>query len=81
LNYELHLSAQQDAEVKEYILADLMDAYGDIVKKIAFTYVKDINLAEDIAQDVFVNCYHHLDSFKQHSSYRTWIYRIAVNRS
>jgi RNA polymerase sigma-70 factor, ECF subfamily len=81
LNYELHLSAQQDAETKEGTLADLMDAYGDMVKKIAFTYVKDLNLAEDIAQDVFVNCYHHLDSFKQHSSYRTWIYRIAVNRS
>ncbi len=37
--------------------------------------------AEDIAQDVFVEVYQKLDSFKGHSSLSTWIYRIAVNKS
>ncbi len=59
---------------------ELMDTYGDMVKKIAYTYVKDMNLAEDIAQDVFVNCYNHLELFKENSSHKTWLYRIAVNR-
>ena len=66
---------------KEKILTQLMDDYGDMVKKLAYTYVKDMNLAEDITQDVFINCYHNLHIFKENSSYKTWIYRITVNRS
>lgn len=44
-----------------------------------FGYVKDRHAAEDIAQEVFVRVYDHLDSFRQDSSYRTWIMRIAIN--
>ncbi len=66
---------------RDETIVHLMDEYGDMVKKLAFTYVKDISLAEDIAQDVFISCYHHLHQFEKQSSYKTWIYRITVNRS
>ena len=35
--------------------------------------------AEELAQEVFVNVYRGLDSFRGESSLRTWIYRIALN--
>lgn len=36
---------------------------------------------EDLVQDVFVKAYRVLHGFKGNSSFYTWIYRIAVNRT
>lgn len=35
--------------------------------------------ADDITQETFMSAYKSLARFKQHSSFYTWIYRIAVN--
>ena len=35
--------------------------------------------ADDLCQEAFLHAYKHLKSFKQRSSFYTWIYRIAVN--
>lgn len=34
---------------------------------------------EELAQDVFVKAYQHLDAFKRKSAFSTWLYRIAFN--
>lgn len=65
---------------KEEQLDSLMEEYGDMVIRLAYTYVKEKQLAEDIAQEVFINCYKSLDRFQGKSSYQTWIYRITVNK-
>lgn len=57
----------------------LMNEYGKSVVMLAFTFVKKEQLAEDIAQEVFIKCYEKLDTFRNESSYKTWIYRITVN--
>lgn len=58
----------------------LMKAYGNDVIRIAYTYLKQKQLAEDVAQDVFIKCYEKMDTFKHQSSYKTWLIRITVNR-
>ncbi|WP_242634603.1 sigma-70 family RNA polymerase sigma factor [Bacillus timonensis] len=65
---------------KEEKLKWLMDQYGQEVIMLAYTYVKDKQLAEDITQEVFIKCYEKLDSFRNESSYKTWIYRITINK-
>lgn len=65
---------------KESQLETIMEQYGDMVVRLAFTYVKQKQLAEDIAQEVFISCYQHLDAFRNQSSIKTWIYRITVNK-
>ncbi len=70
-----------DTDDKESAISYLIDAYGDMLKRLAFSYVKDINLTEDVIQDVFISCYNNLDSFNGESSYKTWLYRITINRS
>jgi RNA polymerase sigma-70 factor (ECF subfamily) len=37
--------------------------------------------ANDLVQDTFIKAYKSLRSFKRQSSFYTWIYRIAVNRT
>ncbi|WP_099354073.1 sigma-70 family RNA polymerase sigma factor [Fredinandcohnia onubensis] len=58
----------------------LMDEYGQNVIMLAYTYVNQKQLAEDIAQEVFIKCYEKLDSFRHESSYKTWLYRITINK-
>lgn len=64
----------------ELTLKSLMKEYGQSVLWLAYSYVKDKNLAEDITQDVFINCYEKLHTFREESSVKTWIYRITTNR-
>lgn len=63
------------------LLESLIDEYGTELKRLAFLYVKDKSLAEDILQEVFISCYQNLDSFRKDSSYKTWLIRITVNKS
>lgn len=39
----------------------------------------DSMLAKDLAQDVFIKVWEHLESFRNESNISTWIYRITVN--
>lgn len=36
-------------------------------------------MAEDIVQEAFVRAFVHLDTFRGHSNFYTWLYRIALN--
>lgn len=60
-------------------LNEIMDRYGTELSILAFSYVKDIEAAKDIVQNVFVKCYTHMDSFQGKSSLKTWLYRITIN--
>ncbi|WJV30059.1 sigma-70 family RNA polymerase sigma factor [Rossellomorea sp. AcN35-11] len=66
---------------KEDFLENAMNKYGKEVLYIAYSYVKDHSLAEDIAQEVFVRIYERMDSFRGDASLKTWIIRIAINQS
>ncbi|WP_062047576.1 sigma-70 family RNA polymerase sigma factor [Bacillus sp. JCM 19034] len=76
---------EQDAIVaptineREQMLDHLMDEYSDAIVHLVFTYVKDHATAEDLTQDIFIKCYQKLDQFNNHSSLKTWVYRVAIN--
>ncbi|MBB6452382.1 RNA polymerase sigma-70 factor (ECF subfamily) [Salirhabdus euzebyi] len=80
--YDSRIHEEMNCNVinKEEVLKWLMEEYGQHVIRLAYTYVKDKSLAEDVAQDVFVKCYQKLDDFRQESSYKSWLYRITVNK-
>jgi RNA polymerase sigma-70 factor (ECF subfamily) len=50
---------------------------ADLVRR----YVKDAQRAEDVAQEALVRAFEKLPSFRQGSTFRTWLYRIAINLS
>ncbi|WP_421378171.1 sigma-70 family RNA polymerase sigma factor [Bacillus salacetis] len=64
---------------KEETVEWLMNEYGRKVVRLAYTYLKQEEMAEDVAQEVFIKCYQKLDTFRHDSSYQTWIYTITVN--
>ncbi|MBD7938333.1 sigma-70 family RNA polymerase sigma factor [Cytobacillus sp. Sa5YUA1] len=58
-----------------------MDNYGEALTKLAFNYLKDWNLAEDVIQDVFIICYKHYDKLEEIHSLKAWLYRVTINKS
>ena len=79
-NKEIDLSLVRRAKKGDYRAFDLLVLkYQSRVIATAYKYVKERQLAEDIAQEAFIKSYKSIDSFREESSFYTWVYRITVN--
>jgi len=79
-NKEIDLSLVKRVKKGDYRAFDLLVIkYQSRVIATAFKYVKERQLAEDIAQEAFIKSYKSIDSFREESSFYTWVYRITVN--
>lgn len=56
-----------------------LDKYGQQVFALVARIVSCQEDAEELTQDVFLKAFRQLSSFKEESSFSTWIYRIAYN--
>lgn len=61
----------------ERIVAD----YGALISRIAMSYEADPSLREDLTQQIFLAVWQALPSFRHDSSLKTFIARVAQNRS
>jgi len=59
----------------------LVDTYQDRVYNTAMGIVQNAEDAEDVAQEVFIQVFRSIHSFKAESKLSTWIYRITTTRS
>lgn len=57
-----------------------MGAHGEKLMRLAYTYVKDRYIAEDIIRNVFLKAFKKQQQFNGKSSYETYLYRMTVNR-
>src|SRR5262245_17852870 len=60
---------------------DLVKGYQEASDATVYNMTSNHEDANDLAQDTFVKAWQALKSFKGDSSFYTWIYRIAVNRT
>ena len=65
----------------EIAFKELVENYKKQVINTCFGMVHNLNDAEDIAQDVFIEVFRSIHNFRADSKISTWLYRIAVNRS
>ncbi len=59
----------------------LVDKYQDKVQNTCWGFVKSSTEAEDLTQEVFIEIYESIHTFKFDSKLGTYIYRVAVNKS
>ena len=59
----------------------LFNQYKVLVYNVALHYVQSIEDAEEITQDVFVQVYQSIEKFQNKATFKTWIYRITINKS
>ncbi|MCX7987592.1 MAG: RNA polymerase sigma factor [Bacteroidales bacterium] len=79
-------STQPDEIIVKEILEGCSELYAIIVEryknKIFHTCIGFLHNkveAEDLVQDIFLQVYVSLSTFKQLSSFATWIYKVAIN--
>jgi RNA polymerase sigma-70 factor (ECF subfamily) len=59
----------------------LVGRFQQKVIKTAFHFLGNMEDAEDLSQDIFLEIIRSMHTFRNNSTLDTWIYRIAVNRS
>src|SRR5947209_12991320 len=77
-----------DAAIVAQVLAGDREAFRLLVERhtrsiysVAYRMTENQQDAEAIVQETFLRAYKSLAQFELHSSFSTWLYRIAVNRS
>ena len=74
------LALVRRAKKGDYRAFDLLVLkYQSRIVSIAFKFVKEIHLDEDISQEAFIKAYRSIDSFREESAFYTWLYRITAN--
>ena len=63
----------------EQVVERLIEDYGQEVYRIAYFYIKDRQLAEDVFQEVFYKVMKNYHKFQHQSSEKTWLTRITIN--
>lgn len=75
---ELVLKSQQ-GDVRAFDV--LVERYHGKIYGLTYNMTSNREDAEDLTQDVFVKAFEALPRFKGKSSFYTWLYRIAVNKT
>ncbi len=60
-------------------LETLIERYNGYIFNIAYKMLWNVEDAKDITQEILISFVTKLDSFKFNSSFKTWLFRIAVN--
>lgn len=64
----------------EQATQQLIEDYGDSVLRMCYLYVKDYQIAEDIAQETFLQVFRKYNNFEHKAAIKTWMMRIAINK-
>ncbi len=65
----------------ESAFTKLVDEYQDMVYNTALGIVQQADDADDITQEVFIQIYQSISSFKGDSKFSTWLYRITLSKA
>ena len=59
--------------------SELVCIHAQGVRNVIYRMCGDTQIAEDAAQETFIQAWLHLSSYRPQTSLRSWLYRIAVN--
>lgn len=68
-------------EARDVLFQQLLTEHGAGISRVASTYVRNSAEREDLAQDIWLAVWRALPSFRHEASLKTFVYRIAHNRS
>lgn len=66
---------------EEDAFAQLVDAYGASLVRVAGLYVRDRAVVQEVVQDTWLGVLRGLEGFEGRSSLQTWVFRILTNRA
>lgn len=78
-NDDLIAGTDQKMKAKEEQFREIVAAHQGRVWNVCRLYARSIDDARDLQQEVMINVWRNLESFRGEALLSTWIYRIAVN--
>ena len=72
---------QRCAARDEDACSQLVSEHQRMVYQLSLNLLNDHNEALDLSQEVFLRVFRTIQTFRGHSSLRTWIYRIVINQA
>jgi len=66
--------------LEETQFKEIYTHFNTMVYNLAISYIQNVEEAEEITQDVFIQVYESLSKFENNSSLKTWIFRITINK-
>nr|WP_019908778.1 RNA polymerase sigma factor [Paenibacillus sp. HW567] len=80
LGVELELDGLKRAQaMNEEQLRRIMDLYGDDIWNYIYYLTKSADIADDLAQEVFIKCFYRIGTYQGSSSLKAWLFTIARN--
>jgi len=76
---ELVTLAKEHGKTDDRPFRQLMERHQNTVWRVCYGFMKNAEDAQDLTQEVFVKAYRNLEKFEGRSSFKTWVYRIAIN--
>ena len=61
------------------VFEEIYKTYWQKIFRLCMGYVNDYDLAQDIAQEIFIIVWQQLPKFRSEANVGTWIFRIATN--
>jgi RNA polymerase sigma-70 factor, ECF subfamily len=78
--------SEEDSRILRGLRAGIEEAYEELIERyeqqlygMVYRLLGNQNDACDVVQEVFLKVFRTINSFREQSSLKTWIYRIAVN--
>lgn len=62
-------------------LRELMLQYTEPLIRLAYGYVKDLQAAEDIVQEIFIKFYHQQNNYEERGEMKAYLTKMTVNKS
>jgi RNA polymerase sigma-70 factor, ECF subfamily len=78
LSDDVLVAAAQDGDLQAFGL--LVERYQAPIYRLAVRMLRSEADAQDVAQEVFVQAWRKIGSFRGDASFSTWLHRIATNR-
>lgn len=80
------LTGKTDQQLIEDVRNGDRSSYSELVKRhqkgllrLSMRFMKDLDLSQDIVQEAFIKAYEKLNSFEGRSTFKSWLFQIAVN--
>lgn len=71
--------AEDKTDSRETWFAKILAEYSPVISSICFSYATDNEDLKDLRQDILLNIWKGLHSFRGDCGLSTWIYRVALN--
>ncbi|PIT99672.1 MAG: RNA polymerase subunit sigma [Bdellovibrionales bacterium CG10_big_fil_rev_8_21_14_0_10_45_34] len=75
-----------DIELVVNVQSGSIEAFSELVKRhqvglirMCFRVTRDMETAQEVAQDAFVKAYQKIGAFEGRSSFKSWLYQIGIN--